>query len=109
MCDNLNRAALAGVQSMVTVHEVASRQYVVVRDSERITSVYRSTEVVRNRHQASHLANPRGPLKADRPHRVPLSDAAIEILIALAGNSTPAKRDYVFAEPTDRPQEGEDR
>ena len=42
-------------------------------------------------------------MKADRPHRVPLSDAAVEILTALKSDSTPAKRDYIFAEPTGRP------
>jgi hypothetical protein len=42
-------------------------------------------------------------MKADRPHRVPLSGPAIEILLALKDNSTPDKREYVFAEPTGRP------
>jgi integrase len=42
-------------------------------------------------------------MKAERPHRVPLSDAAVEILTALKRDGTPGKRDYVFAEPTGRP------
>jgi hypothetical protein len=42
-------------------------------------------------------------MKADRPHRVPLSDAAVQILAALNGNSTLGKRDYIFAEPNGRP------
>ena len=46
---------------------------------------------------------PANRMKADRPHRVPLSDAAVEILTALKSDSTPAKRDYIFAVPTGRP------
>jgi integrase len=46
---------------------------------------------------------PASRMKADRPHRVPLSDAAVEILTALKGNSKPGKRDYIFAEPNGRP------
>jgi integrase len=42
-------------------------------------------------------------MKADRPHRVPLSDAAVEILAIIKADTTPGKRDYVFAEPTGRP------
>lgn len=42
-------------------------------------------------------------MKATRPHRVPLCNAAMEILIALKGDSTPTKRDYVFSDPTGRP------
>jgi integrase len=42
-------------------------------------------------------------MKAERPHRVPLSDAAVEILTALKGDGAPGNRDYVFAEPTGRP------
>ena len=42
-------------------------------------------------------------MKSDRPHRVPLSDAAIQVLLTLKGDTTPDKSDLVFALPTGRP------
>jgi integrase len=45
---------------------------------------------------------PSGRVKSDRPHRVPLSDAAIQILLTIKGDAIPDKHDLVFALPTGR-------
>jgi integrase len=56
------------------------------------------------KHRIRKIPAPR--MKCDRPYRVPLSDAAIEILTAVKGDGTPDRRGYAFADPTGRPLAG---